>query len=74
MATPSRGPATLSAARDTAPRPVGVSAGEDVDLKGGGGDDDGRRSCNAVGCGRQGAAPEGGEGSQRRRFQGGRRR
>ena len=61
-------------AQDTTPRPVGVSAGGDVDIKGGGGDDGGKRACNVVGCGRQGASCEEGEGSQQRQFQGGRRR
>ena len=47
---------TTSATSATAPLPEGVRAVDDFGLKGGGGDD-GRMACNAVGRERHGDSP-----------------
>ena len=60
VATTAGGPATPLPERATAPLPGGVRAGDDIDLKGGVGDD-GRRACDAVGRTGHGASPGGGE-------------
>ena len=57
----SGGPAKTSAASATVPLPAGVRVANNVGVKGGG-DDDGRRTCNDVGRQRHGAPPGGGEG------------
>ena len=72
-ATTAGGPATLLAARATAPLPEGVRTGDDVGFKGGV-CDDGRRACHNVGRTGHGASPGGGEGWRCRRRQGRHRR